>query len=39
MLMGRSQARSYRRWKFGVRFSANAFGPSLASSDWKTAVP
>ena len=30
---------SYLRWKFGVRFSAKAFGPSLASSVWNTAVP
>ena len=25
--------RHYFRWKFGVRFSANAFGPSLESAD------
>ena len=34
-----SRPRAYFRWKFGVRFSANAFGPSLASSDAITASP
>ena len=29
--------RAYLRWKFGVRFSANAFGPSFESSDPMTA--
>ena len=32
-----SRLTAYFRWKFGVRFSANAFGPSLESSDPMTA--
>ena len=30
---------SQRRWNWGLRFSANAFGPSFASSERKTALP
>src|SRR5690606_15223733 len=34
-----SPAPAYLPWKFGVRFSLKARGPSLASSDAKTSQP